>query len=232
MRAPLAKILLIEDDPAIREGLRDVFVFHGYEPAVAGDGETGLQRALEGHFDCILLDVMLPRKDGFSVCRDIRRHRPHQPVIMLTAKGAEEDIVTGFKAGADDYVCKPFSLRELLVRVEAVLRRSGRLRPVEPICLGGCILEEHSLSLRCGERSVAMTRRESDLLRYFHAQNTRIVSRKELLSEVWGYPDPSIETRTVDIHLMKLRRKLEELGAPFHIVTVRGEGYRLVEDRT
>lgn len=229
MRTPVAKILIIEDDPAIRDGLHDVFLFHGYAPDTAADGEEGLHKALHGQFDCILLDVMLPCMDGFSVCRAIRTERPHQPVIMLTAKGAEEDIVTGFKAGADDYVPKPFSLRELQVRVEAVLRRSGRLRPTEPASLGGCILDEATLTARCGDKSMALTRRELDLLHYFHAHRERIVSRKELLTEVWGYPDASIETRTVDIHLMKLRRKLEELNADLNIATVRGEGYRLLE---
>lgn len=229
MRAHRTSILIIEDDPAIREGLRDVFVFHGYEPATASDGEEGLNMALHSQYDCILLDVMLPRMDGFSVCRAIREQRPGQAVIMLTAKGAEEDVVTGFKAGADDYVPKPFSLRELLVRVEAVLRRSGRLRAPQSTTIGGCTLDEGTLTATCGETVVTMTRREMDLLLYLHAHRERIVGRKELLTEVWGYPDPDIETRTVDIHLMKLRRKLEELGGPT-ITTVRGVGYRLPDE--
>ena len=126
MKRPRASILVVEDDVAILQGLLDVLVFNGYEATGVEDGGEGLQEALEGRYDLIILDVMLPTTDGFAICTEIRRKKPGQPVVMLTAKGSEDDIVTGFKAGADDYVSKPFSLRELMVRVEAVLRRAGK----------------------------------------------------------------------------------------------------------
>jgi len=228
MPPPKARILVIEDDPAILQGLLDVLVFHGYAAEGLPDGALGLETAISGQFDLVLLDVMLPSLDGFEVCRRLRAVRPAQALVMLTAKGAEEDIVTGLQAGADDYVCKPFSLRELLLRVEAVLRRSGRGGGMEEICCHGIRFCGRTLEATFDGRRQELTRREMDLVAYLHRHRDRIVSKKELLVQVWRYADADIETRTVDIHVLKLRKKLATLaGERPLIVTVRGEGYRL-----
>ena len=228
MKRTKADILVIEDDPSILDGLLDVLVFNGYGAYGEEDGGKGLSRALAENFDLILLDVMLPTVDGFAICKLLREKKPGQPIIMLTAKGSEDDIVTGFKAGADDYVSKPFSLRELMVRVEAVLRRAGKDPGDAMIDCKGVLFDGKILKATCGEAEVELTRREMDIVAYLHGHGDRIVSKKELLAEVWHYADSDIETRTVDIHVLKLRKKIASLigDEPF-IVTVRGEGYRL-----
>ncbi len=228
MTDPKARILVVEDDMAIRKGLCDVLVFNGYAVDGIADGLKGCESALGGGYDLILLDVMLPGMDGFSICREIRRHLPSQPVIILTAKGSEDDVVTGFTAGADDYVSKPFSLRELMVRVEAVLRRSGKPTGDEKIQLGNILFDDLNLHAVCEDRTASLTRREMDLITYLYRHRDRIVSKTELLGEVWHYKDPHVETRTVDIHMLKLRKKIAALtGGQGMIQTVRGEGYRL-----
>ncbi|MFO7710105.1 MAG: response regulator transcription factor [Desulfobacterales bacterium] len=223
-----ARILVVEDDPALLQGLLDVLVFNGYEVRGVPEGNAGLQAALEAPCDLVLLDVMLPGLDGLSVCREIRRRRPNQAVVMITAKGAEEDIVAGFKAGADDYVPKPFSLRELMVRVEAVLRRAGKSNGERQLMLGEIRFDGQHLLAECRGRSVEITRREMEIVAYLYRNSGRIVGKKELLTEVWRYADAGIETRTVEIHMLKLRKKISALAGegPF-IATVRGEGYRL-----
>jgi two-component system response regulator RegX3 len=226
-----ARLLVVEDDPAILNGLMDVLVFNGYDVEGADDGADGLQKAINHDFDLIILDVMLPSLDGFSICRQIREHKPNQGILMLTAKGAEDDVVTGFKAGADDYVCKPFSLRELMVRVEAILRRTGKLSGDMEIHYRGIHFQGKTLEARFGKQTQALTRRELDIIAYLFRHQDRIVSKKELLTEVWHYADADIETRTVDIHILKLRKKITELmGEKDFIQTVRGQGYRLVKD--
>ena len=227
-RKPKASILVVEDDPAILHGLLDVFVFHGYQARGAEEGAEGLRRSIEADYDLILLDVMLPNLDGLSICREVRKAKPDQAIIMLTAKGSEGDIVEGFKAGADDYVSKPFSLRELMVRVEAVLRRAGKSVGDEQLTVAGILFDGRNLVASYEGRTEELTRREMDIVVYLHRRAGCIVSRKELLTEVWQYADAGIETRTVDIHLLKLRKKIAALAGdtPF-ISTVRGEGYRL-----
>lgn len=228
MKHPKARILVVEDDAALLRGLMDVLVFNGYEVRGMADGSEGLRAALEAPCDLVMLDVMLPGMDGFSICREIRRRRPNQAVVMITAKGAEDDVVAGFKAGADDYIPKPFSLRELMVRVEAVLRRAGKNSGEQQIVLGEVRFDGHHLVAECRGRSVEITRREMDILAYLYRHSDRIVSKKELLTEVWQYADGGIETRTVDIHMLKLRKKISALaGDSAFITTVRGEGYRL-----
>ncbi|TVM18800.1 DNA-binding response regulator [Oceanidesulfovibrio indonesiensis] len=225
------RILVVEDDTAILNGLLDLFVFHGYEAEGIEDGEHGLERALEGGFDLVLLDVMLPGMDGFSICEALRKRRPSQAVLMLTAKGSEEDVVHGLRTGADDYVTKPFSIGELLARVEALLRRVGKSGGQERLVLGGLVFDGSALTAADGDGSVDLTRREMDIVLHLHAKAPGIVSRQELLAEVWGYGDADIETRTVDSHVVKLRRKLEQIaGDRQFILTVRGEGYRLAPD--
>ena len=228
MKAPKAKILVVEDDGALLRGLLDVLVFNGYDAKGAEDGGQGLNTALEEQFDLILLDVMLPTIDGFTICKELRRKKPGQGIIIITAKGSEDDIVMGFKAGADDYISKPFSLREVMVRVEAVLRRSGKNLGDEQIRVASVFFDSKNLRAEFEDRSVELTRREMDIILYLHRHQERIVSKKELLTEVWHYADADIETRTVDIHILKLRKKIADLieDRPF-ISTIRGEGYRL-----
>ena len=224
------RLLIIEDEEAILRGLADVFVFNGFEVETAEDGEVGLEMALGGGFHLILLDIMLPGLDGFSICNRIRELDRNLPIIMLTAKTSEEDIVRGLKLGADDYVSKPFSVRQLLARVEAVLRRSGRLhRDMQALEIGDLLIHPESLLGTRGGEEVPFTRRELEILLYLDSCSTRPVSRQELLREVWGYSNVDfIETRTVDIHVAKLRRKIESDPAnPTRLITVRGEGYQL-----
>ena len=227
-----ARILVVEDDPAILNGLMDVLVFNGYQTEGVEDGKAGLDKALHQTFDLIILDVMLPSLDGFAICRKVRQNKPSQGILMLTAKGAENDVVRGFKTGADDYVSKPFSLRELLVRVEALLRRSGKLTGETAIHHDGIHFRGKTLEAAAGDQTIALTRREMDIIAYLHRHQDRIVSKKELLTEVWHYADADIETRTVDIHMLKLRKKITQLiGEKPFIQTVRGEGYRLAKGR-
>ena len=232
MKDTKASILIVEDDKAILKGLLDVFVFNNYMPEGIEDGAEGLKKALSHKFDLIILDVMLPSLDGISICREVRKKRPGQGIIMMTARGAEEDVIEGFKAGADDYISKPFSLRELMVRVEAVLRRTGKTLGDEHVTYRGVHFDGTLLSASLDEKSVELTRREMDIVAYLNRNMDRIVSKKELLTEVWHYSDCDIETRTVDIHILKLRKKITELipDLPF-IQTIRGEGYRLEPEK-
>jgi two-component system response regulator RegX3 len=228
MKTPRASILVVEDDPAILKGLLDVFVFNGYQAKGLEDGGEGLEAGLEETYDLIILDVMLPTLDGFSICKEVRKKKPGQGIIILTAKGSEDDIVTGFKAGADDYVSKPFSLRELMVRVEAVLRRTGKNLGDEQIRFKGIFFDGKTLNASYENHTIELTRREMDIIVYLYRHMDRIVSKKELLTEVWQYADADIETRTVDIHILKLRKKITALMGDLPvIVTIRGEGYRL-----
>jgi DNA-binding response OmpR family regulator len=228
MKQPKAKILVVEDDTALLRGLLDVLVFNGYEVKGVEDGGVGLRVGLDEQFDLILLDVMLPSLDGFSICKAVRKQKPNQGIIIITAKGAEDDIVTGFKAGADDYITKPFSLREVMVRVEAVLRRTGINLGDEEVTCGGIFFDGKNLKAQVQDQTAELTRREMDIIIYLHRHRDRIVSKKELLTEVWRYADADIETRTVDIHMLKLRKKISALiGERSLISTVRGEGYRL-----
>ncbi len=228
------RILIVEDEEPIRNGLTDVFVYHGYEADQAVDGNQGLAKALSGTFDLVLLDVMLPGLDGFEVCRRIRAQDRDQPIIMLTAKTADQDIVQGLSLGADDYVSKPFSVAQLVLRVQAVLRRARvGVEAASRIRLGGEVeIDTRNLAGRSGARELSFTRREMEVLQYLAANAERPVPREELLSKVWGYArNLDIETRTVDIHIAKLRRKIEpDPGTPRYLVTVRGAGYRLLAD--
>ena len=222
------RLLIVEDEAAIRNGLVDVFVYHGYEVETAEHGDEGLRLALGGNFDLILLDVMLPGMDGFEICNRIRQQDRQQPVIMLTAKSSDEDIVQGLTLGADDYVAKPFSVTQLILRVQAVLRRAGTggTTTREIRLNNGLVIDTENLS--AGD--TVFTRREMDLLQYLCQQAGRPVAREELLARVWGYANHmEIETRTVAIHIAKLRRKVEQdPSSPEAIITVRGAGYRLM----
>ena len=227
------RILVVEDEAAIRTGLIDVLVYHGYDADGVADGRDGLQRASTGKYDLIVLDVMLPTLSGFDICEAIRRQDRDQPIIMLTARVSDDDIVRGLSLGADDYVAKPFSIAQLLLRIEAVLRRSRSvIERVAHIRLGDLDIDTRNLSAKRGAQTIPFTRREMDVLEFLHANASRCVSREELLTAVWGYAKHlDIETRTVDIHVAKLRRKIElDPKEPVHLLTVRGAGYRLASD--
>ena len=232
MSKRLISILIVEDEEAIRSGLIDVFIFHGYDVGSAATGPEGLEKALTGKFDLILLDIMLPGMDGYEICNEIRARDRDQPIIMLTAKTSDEEIIQGLKLGADDYVAKPFSIQQLLLRVEAVLRRSQiGIEQAKSISLNNEVhIDTENFSGRNGPESLAFTKREIEILCYLAANSSRPVSREELLTKVWGYArNIDIETRTVDIHIAKLRRKIEaDPGQPASLITVRGAGYRLL----
>ena len=226
------RILIVEDEAAIRAGLEDVLVYHGYEVACAEQGPDGLQMAQSGKYDLILLDVMLPGMDGFEICNRIRQTDRDQPIIMLTAKSSDEDIIQGLSLGADDYVAKTFSVAQLVLRIKAVLRSSRASLDQEAIIQldDDTYIDTRNLNGKRQQHDLAFTRREIDLLQYLHQHHDRPVPRDELLNKIWGYAkDLDIETRTVDIHIAKLRRKIEhDAGSPRFLVTIRGAGYRLV----
>jgi two-component system response regulator RegX3 len=228
------QILIVEDEAAIRAGLVDVFVYHGYAVDFAEDGRAGLDKALTGRFDLIVLDVMMPKLDGFAVCQAIRERDRDQPIIMLTAKSADEDVIQGLALGADDYVSKPFSVAQLVLRVQAVLRRAGRTPSLPSVfrLAADVEIDPRNLSGRLADQALSFTRREMQILEYLRAHADRPVAREELLERVWGYAaDSGIETRTVDIHIAKLRRKVEpDPSTPRFLVTIRGAGYKLLVD--
>lgn len=229
-----ARILVIEDEESIRRGLCDVLAFNGYQPEGVERGDHGLESARERVHTLILLDVMLPGIDGFSLCRTLRDEGDARPVLMLTARGREEDVLEGFRSGADDYVTKPFSVAELMARTEALLRRAGALEEVESsreaFDLGPWRIEPDTSCATRDDASVELTPREIDVLWALVSAPGRIVSRRHLLASVWGYPDPDrVETRTVDMHIAKLRKKLDPARAAGSLIeTVRGEGYRVL----
>ena len=225
------RILIVEDEAAIRSGLIDVFTYHGFKVDSAVDGTDGWHKAQRGPYDLILLDVMLPGMDGFEICRRLRETDREQAIILLTARSTDEDIIHGLSLGADDYVAKPFSIAELVLRVNAVLRRA-RVLPGASTLLDLCAgirVDPGTLQGQRGDEVLSFTRREMDVLQYLHAHSERAVSREELLHKVWGYANAlALETRTVDIHIAKLRRKLEpDAATPRVLLTVRGAGYRL-----
>jgi DNA-binding response OmpR family regulator len=220
-------ILVVEDEAAICNGLCDVLAYHGHVPTGVASGEEGLQHALGGQYALVLLDVMLPGMNGFEVCRELRAQRPEQAILMLTARGAEDDVLEGFRCGADDYVTKPFSVAELMARVEALLRRAGCFAPpaVGPFEFGAWRVDPAARTAAGTHGTVELTGREVALLALFARERGRIVGRRRLLVEVWGLQHvEQIQTRTVDMHIAKLRKKI----APAEIETVRGEGYRFV----
>ena len=228
------RLLVVEDEAAISSGLRDVFVYHGYDVTCVADGAEGLDQALTGKHDLVLLDVMLPSLDGYTILERIRAADREQPVIMLTAKSGDDETIQGLSLGADDYVAKPFSVAQLVLRVQAVLRRSRAGAEIDrTLRLGDAVaIDTANLSGRRGDVALTFTRREMAILEYLAAHGERPVPRDELLNKVWGYArDAEIETRTVDIHVAKLRRKIEpEPSEPVFLVTVRGAGYRLLTE--
>jgi two-component system response regulator RegX3 len=221
-------ILVVEDEEPIRRGLCDVLAFHGYAPTGVATGDDGLHEGRSGRHALVVLDVMLPGRNGFDVCALLREAQPELPILMLTARGSEEDVLRGFRCGSDDYVTKPFSVSELIARVEALLRRSARRAepPEAPFAVAGLEVDPGLRVARRDGREIALSRREVEMLALFARERGRIVSRRRLLRDVWGFAGADrVETRTVDMHVAKLRKKL---GAGRELIeTVRGEGYRV-----
>jgi two-component system alkaline phosphatase synthesis response regulator PhoP len=224
-----AKILIVEDEPNMVAGLRDNFEFEGFEVLTALDGVQGLERALKESPDLVVLDVMMPRMSGLDVCKQLKAKRPSIPIIMLTARGQEVDKVVGLELGADDYVTKPFSIRELLARVKAVLRRSQTLpKDQDRYTFGDVEVNLRSYRVLRAGNSVEFSSKEFELLKHFLCHSGETLSRDRLLEEVWGY-DKFPTTRTVDAHIVRLRQKLEPVpDQPQFFLTVHGVGYRFV----
>lgn len=225
----MATILLIEDDPKMQIGLKDNLEYEGHEVTVVGDGKSGCEQLVNNSFDIAVLDVMLPQMSGFDVLKKAREKGVTTPVIMLTAKGEEIDKVLGLELGADDYVTKPFSLRELLARVKAVLRRhEGKISAASSMHLGPFAIDFTTYTATRDGKAVSMTPKEFEILKFLWQHRNSVVSRDQLLTNVWGY-DESISTRTVDNFILKLRQKIEDDPArPRHIITIHGTGYKLV----
>lgn len=229
MEAPT--ILVIEDDTAIRRGVVDALSGAGYIVVEAADGNSGLERALCATYDLLLLDLVLPHRGGFEILEALAQGRPGTPTIVLSAKGQEEDRCRGLRLGADDYMVKPFSVRELIARVEAVLRRSPE-RPRDhdrfPLPGGACAHLERREILFPDGSSEQLSDREAELLRYMARHPGRAISREELLRRVWRLDPSHVETRTIDMHVANLREKLRDRpAAPEILLTVRGQGYAL-----
>jgi len=230
-------VVVVEDESAIRRAVVDALRAAGYEPVEAADGEAGLTEARRAGVDVVLLDLLLPKMDGIEVLRELRQTHPSLPVIILTARGSEDDRVRGLRSGADDYVVKPFSARELLARVEAVLRRSPeRTPPPKRIASTDAAVDcARREIVRGGGERVPLSEMEASILERLAAHAGRVVSREELLASVWGLRDGNVETRAIDMHVTRLRQKLAgdpPEGKQDWIVTVRGKGYMLGPDLT
>ncbi|MEE3273687.1 MAG: response regulator transcription factor, partial [Acidobacteriota bacterium] len=225
------RILLVEDEPGLQLTLSDRLRSEGYAVVAASDGDTGYERATEETFDLIILDIMLPGKNGFDVCRDLRQAGRTQPILMLTARDQVADKVVGLKLGADDYLTKPFENIELLARVEALLRRSVASvtsHSTDFYEFGNVSVNFRKSEVMLSGKPVDFSAREFQLLRYFIENRESLLSRDELLNNVWGY-DVTPSTRTVDVHIARLRQKIEANPKyPMHILTVHGMGYKFI----
>lgn len=220
------KILVVEDEQRLREGLIDLLSAADHEVTAVGDGRAAVEAGIGESFDLVLLDLMLPQLDGIEVCRRLRHARPALPILMLTARGSEDEKLAGFAAGADDYVTKPFGVRELLARVDAFARRASSA-PSQPeiLELDGCTMDLGRHRADRGDEPVHLTAREVGILRWLHRHHSRVVSRSELLERVWG-TSGDLQTRTVDMTVAKLRQKIErDPTDPKIVVTVTGAGY-------
>ena len=224
------RILIVEDEPAMVAGLRDNFEYEGYDVISADDGVSGLERALADDPDLVVLDVMMPRMSGLEVCKQVKAKRPSIPIIMLTARGQEIDKVVGLELGADDYVTKPFSIRELMARIKAVLRRVPPHVPAPDVFRFGDVeVNIRGNEVRRAGTIVELATKEFALLAYFIAHPGETLSRDRLLEAVWGYQNYP-NTRTVDTHIVHLRQKLEpHPEEPRFFVTVHGTGYKFIE---
>ncbi|MBN1779616.1 response regulator transcription factor [bacterium] len=226
----MKQILVIEDDPAIQKGLRISLEEEHYRVLTVSDGTEGLQTAMNQSFDLILLDLMLPGKNGQEICREIRENGNHTPVIMLTSRKEESDKVLGLELGADDYITKPFSVRELMARIKALLRRTSPKDPVgESVSFGSVTLNFKKQEAVKSGHPIKLTVREFKILKFFIAHEQEVISRDQLLDEVWGY-DTFPTTRTIDTFVLNLRKKIEEDPShPAHLITIHGAGYKFLK---
>jgi DNA-binding response OmpR family regulator len=227
----MARILIIEDEPAMQLGLKDNLEFENYQVDVANEGEAGLQKIKTGQHDLILLDVMLPKLSGFDICKAARAAGIKTPIILLTARGEEIDKVLGLELGADDYITKPFSVRELLARVKAMLRRNQTITTVNQsnlTTIGRLQIDFKAFLAKDGDQEVKLSHKEFELLGYLNENRNKVVSRYDILEKVWGYEE-QITTRTVDNFIARLRQKVEtHADHPKVILTVHGSGYKMV----
>src|SRR5215471_4943764 len=225
------RVLIIEDETTLALLLQERLEKEGYSVATCRDGEKGLAQALRGGFDLLILDIKLPRRNGFELCRELRRHCVNVPVLMLTARGDVKDRVKGLKIGADDYLAKPFDVAELLARMEALLRRASNTPPqlIDSIfCFGDVIVDLNKEEVLRDSTPLELTAKEFGLLRYFVSKPNERISRQVLLEQVWGY-NRLLQTRTVDLHVAQLRQKVEaNPKEPRHILTVFRSGYKFV----
>jgi DNA-binding response OmpR family regulator len=221
------KVLIVEDEPALVSGLRDAFEHNGFSVASASDGETGLQLALSKQQDIIILDLMLPKKDGMDVCREMRSRNVWTPIIMLTARSGEPDRVAGLELGADDYVTKPFSIRELVARARALLRRAALPEgDAERVRVSEATVDFKQYAVFKGDQRYPLTPMEVSLLKMFFNHPHEVITRERLLNEIWGF-NAFPTTRTIDTFLLRLRHKIEiDPRRPAHFITVHGAGYR------
>jgi len=220
------RILIVEDERTLREGLTDLLSAAGHNVVAHEGGRPAVDCGTREAFDLVLLDLMLPDLDGVEVCRRLRRARPSLPILMLTARGSEDDKVAGLEAGADDYLTKPFAVRELLARIQALGRRATAV-PAEPEILeaDGCVIDLGRLEVDRGGGTVSLTPREAGILRWIHRHRARAVSRSELLERIWG-TSADLQTRTVDMTIANLRQKIErDPTNPRIVLTVKGAGY-------
>jgi DNA-binding response OmpR family regulator len=226
----MPKILVVEDEPDMLRGLKDNFEFEHYEVDAARDGEAALKKISESTYDLIILDIMLPKLSGLDVCKRVREQGVTTPIIMLTAKSEEIDKVLGLELGADDYVTKPFGVRELLARVKAILRRAEGITatPLDRMIIGSLDLDFSAYTATRDGEPLSLTPKEFEIMRHLWHHRNKTVTRDDLLTQVWGY-DASISTRTVDNFILKLRQKIEkDPAAPKHIITIHGIGYKLI----
>jgi DNA-binding response OmpR family regulator len=227
------RALVVEDDSAIRRGVCDMLRFHGFEVQEAADGDEGLEQARSAEVDIVLLDLILPGTLGLEILEQVRNARPTLPIIIMTAKGEEADRIKGLKLGADDYVVKPFSIKELLARIEAVLRRSPeRPSDVKKVNIPGATVDlgRSEVKFKDGTRN-ELSEREVELLGYLARNRGRAISRDEILQRVWRIEPRGTDTRTIDMHIARLREKLRDDPAePAIILTVRGKGYMFREE--
>ena len=224
----MSRVLIVEDDPAILRGLADNLRFESHDVLTATDGETGYRLTREKHPDVVVLDLMLPRMSGYEVCRKLRAEGVQTPIVMLTARGEEADRVLGLDLGADDYLTKPFSIRELLARIRAVLRRAHPLKTLpDELRFADVVVDFRKFEAKKGGRTLELTRKEYGMLRLLAARAGDVVTRDDLLNEVWGY-ESSPTTRTIDTHVASLRAKLEDDPERPRLQTVHGVGYKWV----
>jgi DNA-binding response OmpR family regulator len=223
------KILIIEDDPSIVRALKEALQEEHFKILSEGNGEEGFRRAKREALDLIILDVMLPGKNGTDVCRDLRNDGITTPILMLTSRGAEIDKVTGLELGADDYVTKPFSIRELLARIKALLRRQKELvKEISETSFGDVAVDFKKQEIVKGKKMLKMSAKEFQLLRYFLEREGQVITRAQLLDDIWGY-DSMPTTRTVDNYILSLRKKIEpHPSKPRHLLTVHTAGYKFV----